>query len=101
MRQGANCLCSSSKPQIHWAGRALPAHSAHQLELGPLPQPTPASTPSTLHPLPHPPPTYVYQAVHQLFEGTPDREWLPGEARTSRMVFIGRDLDGQAFREAL
>jgi G3E family GTPase len=43
----------------------------------------------------------VYQAVHQLFEGTPDREWLPGEARSSRMVFIGRDLDGEAFDEAL
>lgn len=43
----------------------------------------------------------MYQAVHQLFEGTPDREWQAGEERLSRMVFIGRELDAEAFEEAL
>ena len=43
---------------------------------------------------------YVFQAVHMLFEGSPDRAWEAGEPRTSRMVFIGRDLDADAFREA-
>jgi G3E family GTPase len=43
---------------------------------------------------------YVFQAVHALFEGQPDREWREGEARVSRMVLIGRELDADAFREA-
>jgi hypothetical protein len=38
--------------------------------------------------------------VHQLFEGSPERRWRPDEPRTSRMVFIGRELDEPAFREA-
>lgn len=40
------------------------------------------------------------QAVHMLFEGTPERPWRPDEKRTSRMVFIGRELDKEAFQEA-
>jgi G3E family GTPase len=35
----------------------------------------------------------VFQAVHMILEGDLQREWRPDEARTSRMVFIGRDLD--------
>jgi G3E family GTPase len=36
---------------------------------------------------------YVFQGVHALFEGMPDRPWNDGEARTSRLVFIGKELD--------
>jgi G3E family GTPase len=35
----------------------------------------------------------VFQAVHMLLEGDLQRPWKPGEARTSRLVFIGRNLD--------
>jgi hypothetical protein len=38
--------------------------------------------------------------VHTIFEGTPDRKWLPGEKRQCKLVFIGRDLDREAFQEA-
>ena len=31
---------------------------------------------------------YVFQGVHALFEGMPDRPWEDGETRTSRLVFI-------------
>lgn len=34
-----------------------------------------------------------------MFEGCPDREWKDGEKRTSRLVFIGRDLDMEDLRE--
>ncbi|KAL6760024.1 CobW/HypB/UreG, nucleotide-binding domain-containing protein [Haematococcus lacustris] len=43
---------------------------------------------------------YVYQGVHQIFEGTPDRKWREGEKRCCKMVFIGRELDQEAFKEA-
>lgn len=43
---------------------------------------------------------YVFQAVHMLFEGSPERPWRPDEERVSRMVFIGREMDEDAFREA-
>jgi G3E family GTPase len=35
----------------------------------------------------------VFQAVHMILEGDLQREWREGEARYSRMVFIGRNLD--------
>ena len=35
----------------------------------------------------------VVQAVHMVLEGASQREWQAGEARTSRIVFIGRHLD--------
>jgi G3E family GTPase len=38
---------------------------------------------------------FVFQGVHMLFDGEPDRAWEEGEARTNRLVFIGRDLDRQ------
>jgi hypothetical protein len=44
-------------------------------------------------------PVYM-QAVHMLFEGSPDRLWREDEKRISRMVFIGRELDKEAFEEA-
>lgn len=39
------------------------------------------------------------QGVHMLFEGMPDRPWKEGEKRTSKMVFIGKDLDAALLRE--
>ncbi len=38
---------------------------------------------------------YLFQGVHQLFEGKADRPWKDGEARQSRLIFIGRNLDRQ------
>jgi len=35
---------------------------------------------------------FVVQAVHMLLEGDHQRPWKPGEDRTSRLVFIGRNL---------
>ena len=43
---------------------------------------------------------YVIQGVHMIIEGDHQRPWREGEKRESRLVFIGRDLDGQALREA-
>ena len=40
----------------------------------------------------------VFQAVHMTLEGDFQRPWRDDEARYSRMVFIGRDLDEQALR---
>ena len=42
---------------------------------------------------------FVYQGVHMVFEGSPDRKWRDGEERVSKMVFIGRDLDEALIRE--
>lgn len=36
---------------------------------------------------------FVFQGVHMLFDGRPDREWAAGEERTNKLVFIGRNLD--------
>ena len=41
----------------------------------------------------------VFQAVHMILEGDWQRDWKPGEARDSRMVFIGRNLDEGALRK--
>ncbi len=40
----------------------------------------------------------VFQAVHMILEGDLQRPWRDDEARTSRMVFIGRNLDEAALR---
>jgi len=42
---------------------------------------------------------FVFQGVHMLFEGMPDRVWKDGEERKSRMVFIGKDLDAGVIKE--
>jgi G3E family GTPase len=42
---------------------------------------------------------FVFQGVHMMFEGMPDRPWKPEEERVSKMVFIGRDLDEDIIRE--
>lgn len=41
---------------------------------------------------------YVVQGVHMLLDGDHQRDWKPDEARTSRMVFIGRNLDSAALQ---
>ncbi len=40
----------------------------------------------------------VFQAVHMILEGDFQRNWKPDEARSSRMVFIGRNLDEAALK---
>ena len=40
----------------------------------------------------------VFQAVHMILEGDLQRPWREDAARTSRLVFIGRNLDPQALR---
>lgn len=40
------------------------------------------------------------QGVHTIFEGTPDRKWRPDEKRECKLVFIGRELDAEAFKDA-
>ena len=42
---------------------------------------------------PDEPKRFVVQAVHMIVEGDTQRDWREGEARTSRLVFIGRNLD--------
>jgi G3E family GTPase len=36
---------------------------------------------------------YVFQGVHMIFDGRPDRLWHPDEPRTNQLVFIGRNLN--------
>jgi G3E family GTPase len=36
---------------------------------------------------------FVFQGVHMLFDGKPDRPWKPGEARSNKLIFIGRNLN--------
>lgn len=41
---------------------------------------------------------YVFQGVHALFEGMPDRPWEDGESRSSKLVFIGKELDHEELK---
>ncbi|MCO4099038.1 MAG: GTP-binding protein [Gemmatimonas sp.] len=41
---------------------------------------------------------FVFQGVHMLFDGRPDRPW-GDTARSSQLVFIGRHLDRQALHD--
>jgi G3E family GTPase len=43
---------------------------------------------------------FVFQGVHMLFDGKEDRQWKPGEARSNKLIFIGRNLDRTALTEA-
>jgi G3E family GTPase len=36
---------------------------------------------------------FVFQGVHMIFDGKPDRDWRADEQRKNELVFIGRDLD--------
>ncbi len=44
---------------------------------------------------------FVFHGVHSMFEGRLGREWDTDEERLNRLVFIGRDLDGEALRSGL
>jgi G3E family GTPase len=44
------------------------------------------------------PQRFVFQGVHMMLDGEPQREWRDGEKRESKVVFIGRDLDEAAIR---
>ena len=42
---------------------------------------------------------FVFQGVHMILDGDLQRDWKEGEARSSRLVFIGRDLDEAELRK--
>ena len=42
---------------------------------------------------------FVFQGVHMLFDGRPDRPWKSSEARGNQMVFIGRNLNRDKLQE--
>ncbi len=42
---------------------------------------------------------YVFQGVHMVLDGAHQREWQPEERRDSRIVFIGRELDGPRLKQ--
>lgn len=42
---------------------------------------------------------YVFQGVHMLFNGIPDRPWKPQETRKNELVFIGRNLSEEQLKE--
>ena len=44
---------------------------------------------------------FVFQAVHMTVDSGLDRAWAEGEARESRLVFIGRNLDADELRGEL
>jgi G3E family GTPase len=44
------------------------------------------------------PKRFVFQGVHMMLEGNLQGDWKPGEARQSKIVFIGRNLDEESIR---
>ncbi len=42
---------------------------------------------------------FVFQGVHMIFDGQPDRPWKVKETRKNELVFIGRNLDAQKLRQ--
>ncbi|CAN1176192.1 Zinc-regulated GTPase metalloprotein activator 1 [Linum perenne] len=48
---------------------------------------------------------FVFQGVHDIFQGSPDRPWGPEEARINKIVFIGKNLNKEeiekGFRDCL
>jgi G3E family GTPase len=42
---------------------------------------------------------FVFQGVHMMLDGEPQRPWKAGEKRESKVVFIGRDLDEAEIRK--
>jgi G3E family GTPase len=42
---------------------------------------------------------FVFQGVHMLFDGRPDRPWKANEARKNELVFIGRNLNETELKE--
>jgi G3E family GTPase len=45
------------------------------------------------------PQRFVFQGVHMMLDGDHQREWKEGEPRTSRVVFIGRNLPEEKIRK--
>jgi G3E family GTPase len=45
------------------------------------------------------PKRFVFQGVHMMLDGEPQREWKKGEKRESKVVFIGRDLKEEEIRK--
>lgn len=43
----------------------------------------------------------VFQGVHMMFDGRPDRPWQDGEDRSATLVFIGRNLPERELRDGL
>ena len=48
---------------------------------------------------PDEPKRFVFQGVHMILDGDLQQDWRPDEDRSSRVVFIGRDLDADAIKE--
>ncbi len=42
---------------------------------------------------------FVFQGVHMIFDGKPDRPWKAKETRKNELVFIGRNLDAEKLRQ--
>ncbi|KAF9617066.1 hypothetical protein IFM89_033171 [Coptis chinensis] len=42
---------------------------------------------------------FVFQGVHDIFQGSPDRPWGPDESRINKIVFIGKNLDAEALEK--
>lgn len=42
---------------------------------------------------------FVFQGVHMIFDGRPDRPWKPSETRKNELVFIGRNLNPEQLRQ--
>ncbi|MCU0525575.1 MAG: GTP-binding protein [Elainella sp. Prado103] len=42
---------------------------------------------------------FVFQGVHMLFDGRPDRPWKADETRRNELVFIGRNLNEDQLKE--
>ena len=48
---------------------------------------------------PNEPKRFVVQSVHMLLDGDVQNDWAEGEARVSRLVFIGRNLDREELEQ--
>ncbi|KAK1275456.1 hypothetical protein QJS04_geneDACA003739 [Acorus gramineus] len=42
---------------------------------------------------------FVFQGVHDIFQGSPDRPWGLDEPRINKIVFIGKNLDAQTLEK--
>jgi G3E family GTPase len=42
---------------------------------------------------------FVFQGIHMLFDGRPDRPWQKGEERENKLIFIGRKLNRERLED--
>jgi G3E family GTPase len=42
---------------------------------------------------------FVFQGIHMLFDGRPDRPWAKGEERENKLIFIGRALNRERLED--